>query len=179
MMLVRDLPASALLAQSNSQPQAGRSILLQFLLRAAAQHCGRKRNIVSGCDIERHDVERSVTLPLPLEKRRPGCPIGIDALHDNRRRHVEHHHVVGMSGQNTIDVPGRPPARCQRRNGQCRQRREIKAIVIRRRSPSPLEKYLGEVRLKRFEIGRLAAEADIAVGTDYIQTCTPSSIAVV
>jgi hypothetical protein len=46
-------------------------------------------------------------------------------------------------------------------------------------SPPPLEKYLGEVRLKRFGIGRLAAEADIAVGTDHIQTCTASSIAVV
>jgi hypothetical protein len=45
--------------------------------------------------------------------------------------------------------------------------------------PSPLEKYLGEVRLKRFGIGRLTAEADIAVGTNHIQTCTPSSIAVV
>jgi hypothetical protein len=43
----------------------------------------------------------------------------------------------------------------------------------------PLEKYLGEVRLQRFEIGRLTAEADIAVGTDHIQTCTSSSIAVV
>jgi hypothetical protein len=52
MMLVRDLPASALLAQSNRQSQAGRNILLQFLLRAAAQHRGCKRNIVSGCDIE-------------------------------------------------------------------------------------------------------------------------------
>jgi hypothetical protein len=34
----------------------------------------------------------------------------------------------------------------------------------------PLEKYLGEVRLQRFGIGRLTAEADIAVGTDHIQT---------
>jgi hypothetical protein len=40
--------------------------------------------------------------------------------------------------------------------------------VILRRFPSPLEKYLGEVRLKRFGIGRLTAEADIAVGTDHI-----------
>jgi hypothetical protein len=45
--------------------------------------------------------------------------------------------------------------------------------------PSSLEKYLGEVRLQRFGIGRLTTEADIAVGTDHIQTCTPSSIAVV
>src|SRR5215469_15779948 len=51
--------------------------------------------------------------------------------------------------------------------------------VIRRRFLSSLEKYLGEVRLQRFGIGRLTAEADIAVGTDHIQTCTPSSIAVV
>jgi hypothetical protein len=43
----------------------------------------------------------------------------------------------------------------------------------------PLKKYLGEVRLQRFGIGRLTAEADIAVGTDHIQTCTSSSIAVV
>jgi hypothetical protein len=42
-----------------------------------------------------------------------------------------------------------------------------------------LEKYLGEVRPQPFGIGRLTAEADIAVGTDHIQTCTPSSIAVV
>src|SRR5262249_18739440 len=35
-----------------------------------------------------------------------------------------------------------------------------------------------EVRLQRFGIGRLTAEADIAVGTDHIQTCIPSSIAV-
>src|SRR5215475_11219518 len=49
---------------------------------------------------------------------------------------------------------------------------------IRRRF-SPLEKYLGEVRLQHFGIGRLTTEADIAVGTDHIQTCTPSSIAVV
>ena len=43
----------------------------------------------------------------------------------------------------------------------------------------PLKKYLGEVRLQRFRIGRLTAEADIAVGTDHIETCTPSPIAVV
>ena len=42
-----------------------------------------------------------------------------------------------------------------------------------------LEKYWGEVRLKRFGIGRLTAEADIAVGTHHIQTWTLSSIAVV
>ena len=42
---------------------------------------------------------------------------------------------------------------------------------------SRLEKYMGEVRLQRFEIGRLAAEADIAVGTDHTQACTPSAIA--
>ena len=51
--------------------------------------------------------------------------------------------------------------------------------VIRRRFPSSLEKYLGEVRLQRFGIGRLTTEADIAVGTDHIQTCIPSSITVV
>jgi hypothetical protein len=51
--------------------------------------------------------------------------------------------------------------------------------VIRRRFTSSLEKYLGEVRLQRFGIGRLTTEADIAVGTDYIQTGIPSSIAVV
>jgi hypothetical protein len=45
--------------------------------------------------------------------------------------------------------------------------------------PSSLEKYLGEVRLRRFGIGRLTTEVDIAVGTDHIQTCIPSSIAVV
>ena len=53
------------------------------------------------------------------------------------------------------------------------------AMPLPRRFPSPLEKYLGEVRLQRFGIGRLTAEADIAVGTDHIQTCTPSSIAMV
>src|SRR5262249_23078914 len=51
--------------------------------------------------------------------------------------------------------------------------------VIRRRFLSSLVKYLGEVRLQRSGIGRLTAEADIAVGTDHIQTCIPSSIAVV
>src|SRR6476661_57214 len=50
---------------------------------------------------------------------------------------------------------------------------------MRQRFPSSLEKYLGEVRLQRFGIGRLTTEADIAVGTDHIQTCIPSSIAVV
>jgi hypothetical protein len=50
---------------------------------------------------------------------------------------------------------------------------------MRRRFCSPLEKYFAEVRLQRFGIGRLTTEADIAVGTDHIQTCTPSSIAVV
>ena len=41
----------------------------------------------------------------------------------------------------------------------------------------PLEKDLAEVRRQRFAIGRLTAEADIAIGTDHIQTCTASSIA--
>src|SRR5262249_28860573 len=53
------------------------------------------------------------------------------------------------------------------------------ADVIRRRFPCSPEKYFGEVRLQRFGIGRLTAEADVAVGTDHIQTFPPSSIAVV
>src|SRR5215813_13201282 len=43
--------------------------------------------------------------------------------------------------------------------------------MIRRRFPRSPEKYFGEVRLQRFGIGSLTAEADIAVGTDHIQTC--------
>src|SRR5262249_14823744 len=54
---------------------------------------------------------------------------------------------------------------------------EISTLSSKVDQPSPpLEKYLGEVRLQRFGIGGLTAEADIAVGTDHIQTCTPSSI---
>jgi hypothetical protein len=53
------------------------------------------------------------------------------------------------------------------------------SVFAKVRTSAPLVKYLGEVRLQRFRIGRLTAEADIAVGTDHIQTCTPSSIAVV
>ena len=59
------------------------------------------------------------------------------------------------------------------------ERRRKLTQPIRRRFSSSLEKYLGEVRLQRFGIGRLTAEADIAVGTHHIQTWTLSSIAVV
>jgi putative ABC transport system permease protein len=59
------------------------------------------------------------------------------------------------------------------------ERRRKLTQPIRRRFSSSLEKYLGEVRLQRFGIGRLTTEADIAVGADHIQTCIPSSIAVV
>ena len=55
--------------------------------------------------------------------------------------------------------------------------REQRIAMLGRGRP-PLEKYLAEVGLQRFGIGRLTTEADIAIGTDHIQTLTASSIAV-
>jgi hypothetical protein len=71
------------------------------------------------------------------------------------------------------------PERKSRRRFCCDAQRVAAALTPQFVDFLPLEKYLGEVRLQRFGIGRLTAEADIAVGTDHIQTCTSSSIAVV
>ena len=79
-------------------------------------------------------------------------------------------HWPGYSGSRNSDAP---LLQCMARSCTSDPRRDTATF------PLPLEKYLGEVRVQRFGIGRLTAEADIAVGTHYIQTCIPSSIAVV
>ena len=59
------------------------------------------------------DLERRA-LPLPLEERRPGLAVGVDAPDAVvRRRHVEHDDVVGVVGEHRVQVAGvhrrRPP----------------------------------------------------------------------
>jgi len=79
-VLVRDRPASALLAQPDGEAKAVVGIFLQLLLGAAPEQCVRERNVVPGRDVERGDLERG-TLLLPLEERRPGLAIGLLAAH--------------------------------------------------------------------------------------------------
>src|SRR5688572_20294219 len=69
-MLVRDDPASALLAQPDGQTKAVVGILPQLLFRPATEQGGREGDIVARGDVERDDLERGPTL-LPFEERGP------------------------------------------------------------------------------------------------------------
>jgi hypothetical protein len=105
-VLVCHDPAAGLSAQPDGQPKAVVRILLEFLVRSAAEQRVREGNVGAGGDLEREDLERG-TLPLPFEEGRSRLTIGLDAAHPILGwRDVEHHDVVGMSGEHAVHVPG-------------------------------------------------------------------------
>ena len=63
-------------------------------------------NVCASGKLQRDDLERGA-LPLPFEEGRPGLAIGLDAAYPVLgRRHVEHHDVVGMTGEHAVHIPG-------------------------------------------------------------------------
>src|SRR6266511_1357285 len=106
MMLVRDDPAAAFLAQAYGESEAVRGIPLQLISGSAAEQGPGEGDVVACRDIELDNLERR-TLSLPLEERGPGLAVRVDAPHAVVRwRHVEHDDVIGMVGQDGLEVSG-------------------------------------------------------------------------
>src|SRR4051812_36297475 len=106
MVLVRDHPAPALLAQAHRQAQPLLRPSLEALGSSAAREGVGERDVRPGSDVELDKVE-APALPLPVEEGRPGLAIGVDSAYAILGWwDVEHHDVCGVVGEDRVQVPG-------------------------------------------------------------------------
>ena len=77
-VLVRDDPAAALLAQPDGQPKAVAWVLLELVVRPTAEQRVREGDVDTGSDLERDDLEGGA-LPLPFEEGWPRRVVSLDA----------------------------------------------------------------------------------------------------
>ena len=102
---MRDDPTAVLLPEPEGEAQTIVRIALVFLGSPAAEQSVRERDVVTGDDLERDDLERGSSA-LPLEERRPGFAVGLDSPHAVVGwGHVEHHDVGGAIGDHAVQIP--------------------------------------------------------------------------
>ena len=105
-VLVGDHPTAVTLAQADRQSQSVVGVGFEILGLAAAQQRPRERDVGARRHVEFDDLELRA-LALPVEERRPGIPVLVDAAQTPvRRRHVEHHDVRIMFRQHRIKITG-------------------------------------------------------------------------
>src|SRR5438552_139205 len=105
-VLVRYHPAVVHLAQTNGEPQSVLGIALEVRGRAASQQSERERDVRTGRDVQRFDLEYR-SGGLPLEEAGPGVAVRVKATDATlRRRNVEHDDVRGMVVQHCWEVAG-------------------------------------------------------------------------